>query len=310
MYDDVDKAAEGPEPPCPEGHEYLGNGRCRDEYGEYNIDGGNREPKEGRCNALLKFYMDRYGEKRYCGCYPRKFYKENGHMEVKDADRFCKHHAQRHGLHMRAKELLQHGAYTKTREHMYDKLGPWDQVLCHGLHESLMADSVFEFAPEYESREFDFSEEENVPEFADEQGIVEVEIPHATEKIDRAQALWLAAVDTLKAIKVNADIAEKGMEVSTTSHADLVFDDQGNASYKTIEEKVEHHLNLSYSRIIRDKPELLSYGGVQTGTEADMEDNSKVIEEFTTISADPEGIQQGSGMVEIEPDTDIEEAEQ
>ena len=209
---------------------------------------------------------------------------------------------------MRAKELLQHGAYTKTREHLYDKLDTWDQVLCHGIHESLLADSVFEFAPEYEEREFDFSDSDEVPPQADEDGKLTVEVPHATEKIDRAQALWLAAVDTVKAIRVNADIAAKGMEVETTSHADLVFDDDGGAEYVTIEEKVEHHLNLAYSRLVRDKPELLSYGGVQTGTEADVEENSKVIEEFTTITADPESVQ-GSGMVDIEADTNTEDIE-
>jgi len=204
---------------------------------------------------------------------------------------------------MRAKEMLQHGAYTKTREHLYDKCDVWNKVLMHGLFESLLAESVHEFSTEFEEREFDFSDEDDVPPQANDDDILLLEVPHATEKLDKAKALWCAAVDTVKAINVNAKIAEDMMEVESTEHAQLTSptEEDPSQTFKTLTEKKEHHLNLAYSRLIRDKKELLSYGGVVTGTEADEESNSKIIEEFTTVEAEPEAIEgEGSGMLDIE----------
>jgi hypothetical protein len=288
---------------CPDGHECLPDGRCRDEYGEYNPLAGSPEPVDGRCNALLDHWRSRYGEKRYCTQYPQTHFQRDDWDAPLEAH-FCNHHSKRANVRMRAKEALQHGLFTKTREHLYDKLEPMDKLLCHALHESLLAESTFEFAEEFEEREFDFSESNSVPEFTDADGTVTIKIPRATEHIDRSQILWCAAVDSMKMMKANAKIAADEMEVESTEHAQLTSptDDNPSQHYKTIVEKNEHHLNLAYSRLVKDRKELLSYGGVVTGTEADEEDSSLVLEDFTTIEADPEAVD-GSGMLDIEADT-------
>jgi len=300
---------EWPTPPserdcqCPEGHTALDDGRCRDQWGDYNPTAGSDTPVEGRCNALLSHWRTRYGEKRYCTQYPQEHWMPSDH-ERDAEDYFCQLHSGRTNIIMRAKELFQHGMYAQSREHVYDKLEPWDKLLCHALHESLLSDSTFEFAPEFEERTFDFTDAETVPSQADGSDTLVVEVPHATEYIDRAHILWCAAVDTMKMLKANAKIAGSDMEVTSTEHAQLTSptEDDPSQVYRTIEETKEHHLNLAYSRLVKDRKELLSYGGVVTGTEADEEESSLVVENFTTVEADPEAVD-GSGVLDIEADT-------
>lgn len=293
---------------CPVGHEELSDGRCRDEYGDYNPTAGSPEPVEGRCNATLRHWRTRYGEKRYCTQLPKEHWMA-GHIERDLSDYLCRIHQDRVNIIMHAKELLQHGVYAKTREHVYDKLDPWDKLLCHAMYESLLADSVYEFAPEFETVTLDFEDHESVPEPADEDDRLDVDVPHATEKMDRAQILWCAAVDTMKMLKANAQIAADEMEVTSTEHAQLTAptEDNPNQAFKTIEQTKEHHLNLAYSRLVRDRKDLLAYGGVITGTEADEEDSSIVVENFTTVEADPEAIDEGSGMIEVEAPTESDD---
>lgn len=274
-----------------------------DEYGEYESDAGMQSPKNGRCNAKLKHWVTRYGEPRYCGQTPKGCPPAGAsNFDPDAAEGFCRVHQYKKNWQMRAQELLQHGLYTKTREHLYDKCDPWDKLLMHGLHESLLDESIYEFAPEFTIREFDFSDSDVQPPDVDEDGKIDIEVAHATESHDRAKCLWLAAVDTVKALNANARIAEDRMEVESTEHAQLTSPTETNPSqaWKTIEHQKEHHLNLAYSRLIRDRKELLAYGGIQTGTEADVEENSQVIEEFVTITADPESVGEGSGMVDLQ----------
>lgn len=292
---------------CPEDHECLDDGRCRDEYGDYNPLAGTEEPQEGRCNAVLDHWRSRYGEKRYCGQYPKKHYKDFDGDPPLEAE-FCRNHRRRANIKMRAKELFQHGMYAKSREHVYDKLDPWDKLTCHALHESLLGESTFEFAEEYDEKEFEFGETDNLPDSFDSDEVT-VEVPHATEHIDRAQILWCAAVDTMKMLKANAKIAMDEMEVESEEFAQLTSPTEDNPSqeFKTVETVNEHYLNLAYSRLVRDRKELLSYGGVVTGTEADEEDSSLVVEDFVEVSADPEAIEDTSDQLDVTADTVDEE---
>lgn len=292
---------------CPCEHEELSDGRCRDDHGDYTPDAGSPTPVDGRCNATLRYWRSRYGEKRYCTQLPQEHWLP-GHVDPDIEDHFCQTHSGRANVIMRAKEVFQHGMRSKSREHVYDKLDPLDRLLCHAMYESLLAESVFEFAPEFEEREFDFSESDYVPPQADSDDTLIVEVPHATEYIDRSQALWCAAVDMMKMLNANAKIANDEMEHTTTSHAEVTDPEaHGSDAFSVIEEREEHYLNLAYSRLVRDRKELLSYGGVVTGTEADEEDSSIVVEDFTTVEADPEAINDESGMLDVEAPSDTDD---
>lgn len=282
-----------------------------DQYGEFDEDAGLKEPEEGRCNAKLKNWQGRYGEPRYCGNSPKGCPPPKApNAKPEEAEGFCRHHQYKKTYRMRAKELLQHGAYTESREHLYDKVDSWDKLLMHGIHESLMEDSIHDFAPEYKEKIFDFTEED-APDSAprNDDGNVIVEVAYPTEQLDRGKALWCAAVDSVKAENVNAKIAEDMMEVEHTSHAQLTSPTETNPNqvWKELTEKREHHLNLAYSRLIQDREKLLSYGGIVTGTKADVEDNSQVIDEFAMVEPDPEAVEgEGSGMMDID-ETEINE---
>jgi hypothetical protein len=274
-----------------------------DEYGEYDEDAGLKEPEEGRCNALLKNWQARYGEKRYCGHSPRGCPPPgapNFDMEKAKEAGTCRRHKYKERYRMQAKEVYQHGGYTKNRELLYDKVDPWDQIVMHALHQSLMEDSVHEYAPDHKERTFDFSDSKyEIPEEAptDDDGNAVIEVAYPTENIDRGKVLWAAAVDAVKAENINAEITEDMMETET--YADSEYDYE-SGEWNTLTEKQEHHLNLAYSRLITDREKLLSYGGVVTGTKADVEDNSQIIEDFTLVEPDPETIDgDGSGMADL-----------
>jgi len=278
-------------------------GEFEDEYGEYDADAGMKEPEEGRCNALLKNWQARYGEKRYCGHTPEGFPPYNATNfnleEAKEAGT-CKRHKYKEVYRMQAKEFYQHGGYTKNRELLYDKVDPWNQIVMHALHQSLMEDSVHEFAPDFKERSFDFSKSDyEIPDDAptDEENNVVLEVAYPTENIDRGKVLWAAAVDGVKAENVNAQITEDMME--RTTYADSEYNHE-TGEWNKLEEKAEHHLNIAYSRLITDREKLLSYGGVVTGTKADIEENTQVIEDFQLVEPDPETMEgNGSGMTDL-----------
>jgi hypothetical protein len=186
----------------------------------------------------------------------------------------------------RAKELFQHGAYTKSREHYFDKVGPWAKLWIYGKYHSLLDESVYDFAYEFETQSIDFSEIEDglVPDEADDADVLDLKVPYATEHMDKSDSLWLAACDGMNALMAKAQITEDELTRTSVEHANLTAPNEEGQDYKVIEEESEHHLNIAYSRLVRDRKELLSYGGVVTGTEADTEENSNVIsEEFLQV---------------------------
>ena len=271
-----------------------------DRDNEFSPLAGNREVVEGKCNAELRWSETRYGETRYCSRDTNEFIAS----DVDPDHPFCRTHRQKADLAMRAKELLQHGLTAKTIEHLYRYLDPYQKVLAHGVKESLFADSRFEFAPETEIREFDFGEADVAPtvppecivENTEDTFVIELDVPYATEYPDRALHLWLAAIDTIKMINVQAKIAEAGMEVESAEYAEFTTatvpsDDGGEQkSWHTVEEVNEHHLNLAYSRLVKDRKELLAYGGIQIDGETDTTESSGITltELQTDLNAEPE----------------------
>jgi hypothetical protein len=270
----------------------------------YNYDRGEKSPVEGRCNALLNKWRQRYGEPRFCGQLPRSTF-------VNDVDHdYCRNHSNRASMDALSAEQLTHGISAKTRDHLFRNLDAYKQVYAYGIFESLMADSEYEFAPEYEVRQFDFTDSPFSPDAA-EDGVVSVKVPYATQFKDREIALLAAAIDSIKMMDAQSIIAEAQMRVESTTKAEFttasVVGEDGSGtpkSWHTIEEYNEHYLNLAYSRLVRDRSELLEYGGVETTEDADGTDVAIAdLDALTTPEPDPKT---ESPINERAHDTDIE----
>lgn len=272
-----------------------------DEHGTYDEDAGSTTPVEGRCNAPLRHWESRYGELRYCTCLKESVFNDVDHD-------YCKVHSGRHALEMRAQEALQHGFYSKTVDHHYDKLDAWEKTVVHGLFESLMGDSHYEFSPEYETKVMDYSECDLVPSVADEDDTLELDVPYPTEKGDRAMSLMVASCMTLTAMDMQGTIMDStggtGMgEATTNAEAEYVgYDESSSKTFETLEELEEHHLNLPLSRVTRDRKELLKYGGVNIDGETGQAPESNYeFGDFDIEEADPE--------VGEDPTTSLDESE-
>jgi hypothetical protein len=207
-------------------------------------------------------------------------------------------------------EQLTHGISTKTRDHLFQNLDAHKQVYAYGIFESLMGDSEHEFAPEHEIREFDFSDSPFTPDEA-ERGVIPVKVPYATQFKDREIALLAAAIDSIKMMDAQSIIADNRMRTEATTKAEFttgtVVGEDGSGtpkSWHTIEEYNEHYLNLAYSRLVRDRSELLEYGGVETTENADGADVAIAdLDALTTPKPDPAS---QSPINERASDTDIE----
>jgi hypothetical protein len=273
------------------------DGQLTDRKGrQYSPFAGNIKPIEGACNARLNNWAERYPRPRYCA---NTVLTDSGYCRIHDNLR----------PQMNAKEALQHGLAAKTRDHVYNKLDPWKQLMAHGLHEDLLDRSRFEFAQEFTTREFDFSDVEVEPDIREQDGpVFEFDCVYATEHVDRSLTLWAAAMDSVKMLHVNSIITADEMRVKQTSEAQLTAPpsehDSSPQQFKTIEEWGEHYLNLPYSRLARDRKELLKYGGIVIDGETTTTDNtspladrlSKLDDAGTFIEDEPEMIQQGSEM--------------
>lgn len=264
-----------------EGYEVDSNGRG------FDPDAGSTEPIDGRCNALLRNWKERYGEKRYCG---RIVPTRAGDEELENRQ-FCSVHKDRKHLRMHASDVLESGLHTKTIHHLYDKIPPYERVFAYGLYDQLLDASVFSFETEYIEKDFDFSEVDDdlTPEAADEDGILTLEVPNPAANQDRAISLWLASIDRIKMLRSNALLKEKDMRTKTTEHAQLTKPTESDPTqtFETIEQWTEHYLNLPYSRLVRDIQELLEYGGV--GVEDEEEAADVTVEYYydDPLSTDP-----------------------
>lgn len=248
--------------------ELDGDGWLRDDRGQFNPFGGALEPTEGRCNCILSNCSSRYPEKRYCFAKPRSEYD------------YC--HVHKHRKKMKAKQVLQHGYNAKTRDHLYNKLPDWKRLMVHGVHEDLLGRSRYEFAPEYDKRTFDFSDSPISPPYETEDGNVAIEVVYATEQVQASLELFAAAVDELKQLSANAIIADDEMRAKEATHAEHTGD-----GFDTLDQFKEHYLNLAYSRLVRDKTELLKRGGVPVDGETTNEaGESPLLERLSKITGE------------------------
>lgn len=264
-----------------------------DEYGDYDPDAGNPRPVEGNCNAVLDHHESRYGEKRYCARDANKYLSGTDYPHT-----YCRTHKKRYNVDMRAKELLQHGLFSSAIDTYFELLDPWQQLIAYGTFESLLVDSVFEYSPEYDEVELDFADTDEtptVPEEVRDGDVVIIEVARPTEYPDRALALWIASCDTVKMLDAQARVTAAGMETTSTEYAEFttsqVVGENGDGTpkaWQTIEEASEHHLNLPLSRLVRDRKELLEYGGVGIDSEDDTQSVEVSFEDFEDELPDTE----------------------
>lgn len=255
------------------------NGNLKDGNGNpYNPFTGNLEPvtdeDQPRCNAPVSKWRQRYQNIRYCGQIVKPN-SEGGYYE------YCSTHRGRSNIGT-AEEHLQTGLFSKSMDHLYEKLGPHKQLLAWGLYESLMGESTYDFAIEYRLKEFDFSDTENPPVNVDDDGTLRCKVGYPTEHVDPALSLFTAAMMRVQMMVVQPKImSTKGknegmMERKTIETAQLTAPpsehDATPQEFKTLRTWSEHHLNLPFSRLISDYPTLLEQGGVTTDPKADSDE--------------------------------------
>lgn len=310
----IEKCAEGDDevPQCPFNNDehhpsfYDDNhdSRPRDSNDrEYNPWAGSQTPTEGKCNALLTNYEERYDEKRYCMGFP------TAHFNVKDPSQFCKHHKYRESFMKHAKEMFKHGLSSQSIMHIFDKLDAMKKLLALGTFDSLVSDSSYDFAPERHEHYIDFSEYEKpipleIEAELDEDGRLGIEIPVPTDNIHRCLALYHAAIDEIKKINVNETLIAEGLDHTTeipTEHG-------------TQEDYDEHPLNLPYSRLVKDHKDHLVYGGIDVeGKTEDSVSVSASEDLILNVNPDPEAVSSDTRDMPLHQidadDVDIEEIE-
>lgn len=259
-YDEIDPWEDDEKPPPSEKKIDYDSRNIR-----YNRNAGSQSPTKGRCNALLRRWNERYDEPRYCTRVPEKYFNCEGNSD------FCKKHKGIDGLMQRASDIMDHGMFTKSFVHYFDKADPFEKVLIIGLFESLIDESIYDFEEEIDSLTLDFSESEyDVDEVGintDEDGEAVIGFPQPTNRSIRALALLEASVDEVKMLKANSDILDANMRTESVSVSATTEDGRIG---ETLEEYNEHYLNLPYSRLVKDHKENLKRGGVDIeGVEAE-----------------------------------------
>lgn len=282
------------------------HGRLRDSnYYAYPPFSGNLEPvvdgDRAYCNAPLQSWRDRYPAIRFCGKVP---YLKNGESSDGERHTYCTSHKGLSNVKT-AEEQMQTGLFVQSVDHLYEKLNPWKKLVGWGTFESLMGESSYEFGEEYEKRTFDFSDQEFLPDDADEDEALTVKCGYPTENVDASLSLYVAAMKTVQMISVQPRIMyedrENGqgmMESKQIEAAQLTAPpsehDTSPQQFKTIETWGEHHLNLPLSRLVRDRPKLLERGGIDIDPESESDtvgDDDIVLE----IEADVDGVDTEEG---------------
>lgn len=284
-------------------------GDLTDSHGNtYRPFTGNLEPTEygnrGVCNTPVNNWRDRYHQIRYCDkltigdntfCSTHSRIDPSGTPTMTDTATL--------GELQSAEEVMQTGLSVQTLDHYYSNVDPLKRLLGWGDFEALMGESNYEFGIEYQPKTFDFADAEITPQGVDDDGTLTVKCGYPTEHVDRALSLFCAAMMGIQMITVqprimheDEDAGQRMMETKTIEHAQLTSPTESDPSqdYKTLETWSEHHLNLPLSRIIRDRPDLLEYGGVGV----DVDEGSDTIDEddvVLEIQADAEDVETVEG---------------
>jgi hypothetical protein len=232
--------------------EWIACGRT-DDGKEFQLDAGSSERVEGRCNAPLRDYQRRYGEKRYCTR------MQAGNFPGYDSD-YCKLHISMDALENHWAELFKHGYFAESYVHVAKWLSPTKFLFAVEMLGGLFSMSEYDF---------DVKEEPVTLDTADslliEEDVVEVELPVPTQRHFQADQLWQGALAEVEMRKMREVVFEDGVSKDTySSTADV----DGEIT-DTLTEQTEHHLHLPISRLTKDIKEHLKNGGVSIDAESE-----------------------------------------
>jgi hypothetical protein len=278
----------------------------RDEHGEFILDPlrGSDEPVEGRCGAVCKFTMERYGQTRYCTAMPESTFVDNG-------SEFCRNHKSREALMERAYELFEHGYFAQNYVNFAQKLDAAKFLFAVEMVGGLFEMSTHEFELHEERRNIDTSNSNLINEDS-----VAVDLPLPTQKTLAFQAneLWTAALKEVMTQNMQEAIFTDGMATETISQT---ADMEGKIT-DTKTESVEHHLHLPLSRVAKDIKNHLENGGVTIDDDdgagvtfeqreytlnVGPEDNDAEVDDVGEVASDlTEKLQSGAEEIEVETD--------
>lgn len=227
----------------------------RDAHGEFTLDPmrGSSEPQDGRCGAVVKYTMDRYGQTRYCTGMPESTFVDNG-------SDFCRLHKSHEALMERAQELFKHGHFATNYINFVKHLSASKFLFAVEMVGGLFEMSQHDFEVEKESRTIDTSDSNLIEEDAVE---VELPIPTKTTLSLQADQLWNAALAEVEMNNMREAVFEDaakhrmGEKETIAQTADM----EGKIT-DTKYESVEHHLHLPISRLTTDIKKHLKNGGV------------------------------------------------
>jgi len=209
---------------------------------------GSSEPQDGRCGAVVKFTMERYGETRYCTAMPESTF-------VEDGSDFCRQHKSREALMERAQELFKHGHFATNYVNFVKHLSASKFLFAVEMVGGLFEMSQHDFDVEEETRVIDTAESELIEEDAVE---VDLPIPTKTSLSLQADQLWNAALAEVEMNNMREVVFQEG---HTKDKIAKTADMEGKIT-DTKYESVEHHLHLPISRLTTDIKKYLKNGGV------------------------------------------------
>jgi hypothetical protein len=224
-----------------------------DRDNEFKLDSGSPEPVEGRCNATLRDYQNRYGERRYCGVLPAK------NFPGYDSD-YCRTHKHMDALEEHWQDLFKHGYFAESYVHVAQRLSPTKFLFAIEMLGGLMEMSQYEFDVAEEAVALDTSDSLLIQD-----DVVEVDMPVPTAHKFQADQLWQGSLAEVEMRQMRELVFKEGVETDTyAATADV---DGEITDSKT--EQTEHHLHLPISRLTKDIKEHLKNGGVEIDAEAD-----------------------------------------
>lgn len=224
----------------------------RDEHGEFRLAPemrGMAKPQDERCNAVLVYTQDRYGETRYCGKLPEATFIEDGSQD------HCKTHKSRDSLMERAHELFEHGYFATNYVNFVQKLPADKFIFAVEMFRGLIEQSTHEFDIANEVRVVDTSESAII---AEDEVAVGLAMPKNEKFAFQANELWTAALKEVQVQNMQEAVFEEGMAKRTLADS---ADMEGSIT-DTVYEQTEHHLHLPISRLAKDIKEHLKNGGV------------------------------------------------
>lgn len=222
----------------------------RDDHGEFRINPmtGAAEPQDGRCGAVCKYTMQRYGETRYCTAMPESTF-------VDDGSDYCKLHKSMDALMEQAEELFKHGYFTVNYINFAQHLSPTKFLFAVEMVDGLFQMSEHEFDVTTVERTIDTSES---PLISEDSIVIDLPMPQDSTLSLQANELWTAALKEVMTQNMQEAVFAEGVAAKTIATSADMEGQITDVKY----EKEEHHLHLPISRLAKDIKEHLQNGGV------------------------------------------------